>query len=188
MMNCKSGNWYELNPQRGRANNSVVLLRHRLKKKDFDNIFNRIELSRAGEPGFFLTNDKELGSNPCFTSDMKLKTKDGFKSFGELNGSNHILIGEDGKEYDGKVWSNGIKFVIQLKDSVGRIYKCTPNHIFKLIDGSECKAKNLRGKTLKNFNKNESISKIISIKDIGEEEVFDFNIQNEEHWGVVSTF
>ena len=28
MISCKSGNWWELNPQRGRSNNSAVLMRH----------------------------------------------------------------------------------------------------------------------------------------------------------------
>jgi len=35
MMSSKSGNWWEENPQRGRANNSVALLRHRVDKEKF---------------------------------------------------------------------------------------------------------------------------------------------------------
>ena len=30
MITCKSGNWWEQNPQRGRANNSAVLIRNRI--------------------------------------------------------------------------------------------------------------------------------------------------------------
>lgn len=65
MLSCKSGDWWELNPQRGRANNSVVLLRHAIVATQFQDLWNRIEQSKAGEPGIFWTNDLELGTNPC---------------------------------------------------------------------------------------------------------------------------
>lgn len=65
MLAAKAGAWWEKNPQRGRANNSVVLLRHRIDKEFFLNIWKRTEASRAGEPGVFFTNDKDWGTNPC---------------------------------------------------------------------------------------------------------------------------
>ena len=65
MLAAKSGNWWEKSPQRGRANNSVVLLRHRIEKETFMSLWERIRASGAGEPGFSFTNDKERGFNPC---------------------------------------------------------------------------------------------------------------------------
>ncbi len=65
MLAAKSGNWWELNPQRGRANNSVVLLRHRVTKEFFMDIWERVRASGAGEPGFYFSNDKDWGTNPC---------------------------------------------------------------------------------------------------------------------------
>ena len=65
MLNAKAGNWWENNPQRGRSNNSVVLLRHKIDKKTFDKVWERIEASGSGEPGIYLTNDKDWGTNPC---------------------------------------------------------------------------------------------------------------------------
>jgi len=65
MISCKSGNWWELNPQRGRSNNSAVLLRHKITKEFFLDLWKRIELSGAGEPGVYFTNDKDWGTNPC---------------------------------------------------------------------------------------------------------------------------
>ena len=65
MISCKSGNWWELNPQRGRSNNSAVLMRHKITKEFFLDIWKRIELSGAGEPGIYLSNDKDWGTNPC---------------------------------------------------------------------------------------------------------------------------
>jgi ribonucleoside-triphosphate reductase len=65
MIGCKSGNWWELNPQRGRANNSACLMRHKITKDFFMDIWKRVELSGAGEPGIYLNNDKDWGTNPC---------------------------------------------------------------------------------------------------------------------------
>ena len=65
MLAAKSGHWWEKNPQRGRANNSAVLMRHRITKKFFMDVWKRVELSGAGEPGIYLSNDKDWGTNPC---------------------------------------------------------------------------------------------------------------------------
>jgi ribonucleoside-diphosphate reductase alpha chain len=72
MLTCKYNHWYELNPQRARANNSVVLLRHRMKEKEFKALWKKIQISNTGEPGIFWTNDKDLGINPC--SEISLKS------------------------------------------------------------------------------------------------------------------
>jgi ribonucleoside-diphosphate reductase alpha chain len=65
MISCKSGAWWETNPQRGRANNSAVLMRHKIDKDYFMDLWKRIEASGAGEPGIYLSNDKDWGTNPC---------------------------------------------------------------------------------------------------------------------------
>jgi ribonucleoside-diphosphate reductase alpha chain len=65
MISCKSGAWWEKNPQRGRANNSAVLMRHKITKEYFLDLWKRIEASGAGEPGIYLSNDKDWGTNPC---------------------------------------------------------------------------------------------------------------------------
>jgi len=65
MRSCKVGNWYELNPQRGRANNSAVMLRHKIKKEEFMELWEKIEASGSGEPGIYFSNDKDWGTNPC---------------------------------------------------------------------------------------------------------------------------
>ena len=65
MIACKSGSWWELNPQRGRANNSAVLMRHKITKSFFMDLWKRVEASGAGEPGVYFNNDKDWGTNPC---------------------------------------------------------------------------------------------------------------------------
>lgn len=65
MLTCKFGAWYETNPQRGRANNSAVIVRHKIEKEVFLELWKKIEMSGSGEPGFFFTNDANWGLNPC---------------------------------------------------------------------------------------------------------------------------
>jgi ribonucleoside-diphosphate reductase alpha chain len=74
MLNCKNGTYWETNAQRGRANNSVVLLRHKLTKQDFDAIWDRIKSNKTGEPGIFLTNDKNMLGNPCLEASLHENT------------------------------------------------------------------------------------------------------------------
>lgn len=65
MLTCKFGKWFEAEPQRARANNTAVILRHKVKKQDFFGLWEKIEKSRSGEPGFFMSNDQNWGLNPC---------------------------------------------------------------------------------------------------------------------------
>ena len=65
MLSAKVGHWWEKNPQRGRANNSAVLLRHRIDNNFFWDLWKRIRASGSGEPGIYFSNDKDWGTNPC---------------------------------------------------------------------------------------------------------------------------
>jgi len=65
MITCKYGNWWETNEQRGRANNSAVLLRGSVGEEEFKALWKRIEASGSGEPGIYWTNDLDWGTNPC---------------------------------------------------------------------------------------------------------------------------
>jgi len=65
MITCKYGTWYELNEQRGRANNSAVLERGVVGEEEFFSLWKRIEASGSGEPGIYWTNNKDWGTNPC---------------------------------------------------------------------------------------------------------------------------
>ena len=65
MIAAKAGSWWETEPQRGRANNSIVLMRHIVTKEFFMDLWARVKASGAGEPGFYFTFDKDWGTNPC---------------------------------------------------------------------------------------------------------------------------
>lgn len=85
MLSCKSGNWWELNPQRGRANNSWVGLRTELKYEQFRENWLYTKNSNAGEPGCYLTNNIDLGTNPC--AEIALNSNQ-FCNLTEINVSN----------------------------------------------------------------------------------------------------
>lgn len=65
MLTCKFGNWWELNPQRARANNSATLKRDSVSKEEFLGLWKKIELSNSGEPGFYFSDNENMGTNPC---------------------------------------------------------------------------------------------------------------------------
>ena len=66
MLTAKAGGWWVDNPQRGRANNSAVIHRDdpfvQVKIRD---VMEQMVASKAGEPGYLLTNDYDWGTNPC---------------------------------------------------------------------------------------------------------------------------
>lgn len=130
--------------------------------------------------------DAEL-LNPCFTGDMKLLTKDGYKAFKELSGNEVDVVSYDGSISVGKVWETGIKEIVQLTFSDGTIIKCTPNHVFMHIDGSEIEAKDSLGKRIKSFSKESDGCVVVDIIGAGKEMVYDFSEPN-NHWGVVNGF
>jgi ribonucleoside-diphosphate reductase alpha chain len=65
MITCKYGNWWETNEQRGRSNNSAVLMRGETMATEFFDLWKRIEASGSGEPGIYWTNNLDWGTNPC---------------------------------------------------------------------------------------------------------------------------
>jgi ribonucleoside-triphosphate reductase len=65
MLTCKFGNWWEENPQRARANNSAMVIRHKISEEVFQKLWEKIKASGSGEPGFYFSNNTEWGSNPC---------------------------------------------------------------------------------------------------------------------------
>jgi len=64
MIHAKTGNWRQENPQRGRSNNSVLLLRSDVKKEQFNYL---VQLNDgANDIGFVFANSWFDMFNPCF--------------------------------------------------------------------------------------------------------------------------
>lgn len=85
MLTCKFGNWWELNPQRGRANNSAVVIRHKVNESTFKGLWEKIKASGSGEPGLYFSNNADWGTNPC--CEIALRPFQ-FCNLTEINGSN----------------------------------------------------------------------------------------------------
>ncbi len=197
MISCKSGTWWEINPQRGRANNSAVLVRHRITKKFLMGLWDRIEKSGAGEPGIYLTNDKNILSNPCcIAGDCRILTSDGYKEIKTLDGvSNLKLVNRWGEIVDGEVWKTGTKQVKIIKfGNVDNpeVIKLTPDHIVIRNNSEECRVDQLNtndrihgyranGEREIIFNDHT----ILSIEDGDAVDVYDFSLHDTTHWGVV---
>lgn len=87
MLTCKFGEWWVSNPQRGRSNNSAVIVRHKINKNDFIDLWEKIEASGSGEPGLYFTNNPRWGTNPCV--EIALRPNQ-FCNLTEMNVSNVV--------------------------------------------------------------------------------------------------
>ena len=88
MMTAKTGNWFMDNPQRGRSNNSAVIVRDEATPEMFKSIMESVK--SFGEPGFYFTTSKEHTTNPCVEIGMfpQFKGKSGWQgcNLTEING------------------------------------------------------------------------------------------------------
>jgi ribonucleoside-diphosphate reductase alpha chain len=80
MLTAKTGNWFVDNPQRGRSNNSAILVRGELSRDEWSMIMKNVK--QFGEPGFIFTESKEFTTNPCVTGDTLVTVKDHGVSLG----------------------------------------------------------------------------------------------------------
>lgn len=132
MLTCKFNHWWELKPHLARANNSAVILRHRIKKKDFFDLWNKVKNAGSGEPGLYFSNDAEMGSNPCQPTWAPLLTPTGIKKLSDVN------VGDKIWSIDGWVnivnkWQTGKKAVYKYRTTRSVFYG-TENH-FVMCNG-----------------------------------------------------
>lgn len=84
MSNCKAGEWWVKNPQRGKANNSMVFLRNSLTRERFDAYWSVVKRTKSGEPGLIVTNSLESLYNPCVEASLEANQ---FCNLCEINGA-----------------------------------------------------------------------------------------------------
>ena len=88
MMNAKTGNWFVDNPQRGRSNNSAVIVRDKTSAEQFGTIMKSVK--QFGEPGFVFVESTEHTTNPCVEIGMfpQMDGKSGWQgcNLTEING------------------------------------------------------------------------------------------------------
>lgn len=149
MLESKYGTWWESNPQRGRSNNSALVLRSQITREVFDSLWKKIEASGAGEPGIVFSDSADYGVNPCFTGDTQLLTTEGYQTFDSLSGSEVEIIDEYGSAVLGKVWCSGNKATVKLNLSDNSFITCTPDHKFYIpMESAWVEAKDTVGKRL----------------------------------------
>jgi hypothetical protein len=133
MLVSKYNGQLELNPHRHRANNSALLLRHRIKKEEFYSYFDKMVASGTGEPAFYWSNDKDILSNPCQPSWAKVITPEGIREFKDISVGSKIWS-KEGWTTVLKKWSTGIKPVFEYRTS-SNIFYGTEKH--KVISQGE---------------------------------------------------
>jgi ribonucleotide reductase class II len=136
MLSCKTGAWWEENPQRGRANNSAVVMRHKISEDEFFELWKKIELSGSGEPGVYFSNDKDWGTNPSLRAGTKVFTTEGIFNIEELQDKEFYVKNLNGKVSKAKCWLSGKEkqlYEITLKG--GHKYWSTPEHEWPIWDG-----------------------------------------------------
>ena len=204
MAHCKDGLFWEQNPQRSLANNSVAYTEKPDPERFLEEWLGLIR-SKSGERGIFNREsakfiaslngrrdvDKEFGCNPCcFAGDMHLLTSDGYRKFSELNGKTCDIVNSNGDLTLGSVWEVGKKDVVEIVFE-SKIWKrrsivCTDDHVFMLNNGTECMAKDLEGKRLMPYKRDKDKDDFVvkAVKNCGLETVYDFN-EPVTSWGVV---
>ena len=152
---AKSGQWWEQNPQRALANNSVAYT----EKPDMELFLKEwlalIE-SKSGERGLFnraavkkkaaeygrRDSSHDFLTNPCLTARMRILTDHGNEAIG-------TLVGKSTKVWNGFTYSDVVPFstgvnpIFSVRLSNGVSMEVTPYHKFILADGSRVEARNL---------------------------------------------
>lgn len=127
MLHSKTGSWFIENPQRGRSNNSVVLLRETTTAEQFSNIMESVK--EFGEPGFIWTDDLETLFNPCVPDDTWIMTSEGSVQVKDLLEKPFTAI-VDGKPYESKTGfiKTGHKQLFKIVTEEGMEVRATANH------------------------------------------------------------
>lgn len=135
MMKAKTGAWRRENPQRGRSNNSVILLRDETTKKEFMEIVEYVK--EYGEPGFVWADDLEIMFNPCVTGDTWVMTDKGPRQAGELQ-EQFFYAYVNGKTYPSEsngFFATGHQPVFSIETIEGFCVEATDKHKFLTEDG-----------------------------------------------------
>lgn len=95
MLTAKTGDWFTTNPQRGRSNNSALIIRDELTREEWAEIMKSVK--DFGEPGFIFADSDEFMYNPCVEIGMRPITVDGISGFQfcnltEINGGKCVDV------------------------------------------------------------------------------------------------
>ena len=186
MLTCKSGQWWEENPQRARANNSAVLPHGQVHYDEFSDILDRTYNSFSGEPGIFWTSDPEnnMGTNPCCLSlDSNLLTPQGIKPLREVNEGDLIWSGETWTPVL-KKWKTGTKMVYRYETNAGFFLGTADHNVYQNdVKVPVGEAESIDRCPLPTDPKGvgQVASKIERVTEVGMEEVYDIMVEDSKH-------
>ncbi|MCK9369411.1 hypothetical protein M0R04_05695 [Candidatus Dojkabacteria bacterium] len=141
MLECKFEKWFEENPQRARANNSAVILRHKIKEEEFLNFFEKVRLSNSGEPGWIFSNDSEQLCNPCQPEWATVIGIDGITTIGDIKVGD-LIYTEEGYRTVICKGCTGVKDVYEYKTSSGTFVGTDTHNL--ISNGKKVEAKNCK--------------------------------------------
>jgi ribonucleoside-triphosphate reductase len=95
MLSAKTGDWFVNNPQRGRSNNSALIVRDQITREEWADIMKSVH--DFGEPGFIFSDSDDFMFNPCVEIGMLPRTQSGVSGFQfcnltEINGGKCVDI------------------------------------------------------------------------------------------------
>lgn len=193
MISCKAGNWWELNPQRGRANNSAVILRSRISEEQFKIFFQKMKASGCGEPAIFFSNSRELLTNPCLSGDTLIAVADErkFVAIKELVGTDYLVLSLD--ENNNFCYKKALRTwktrenseILEIFFNNRASIKCTSDHKIRLLSGEYKEARELQefdeivsATEGQNGEATIKITKITAIHSIKNEDVYDIEVED----------
>jgi intein/homing endonuclease len=152
MIKAKTGDWYYTNPQRGRSNNSVMMLRDETDELTFHQLMESVR--QFGEPGFIWSDSTEMMVNPCFHPDERISTDKGQRKlidlFNEAQPNNVAYDTRPGKDDELDRKRVGIKTTlsspVRLTQKQADIFKIVTEHGHQLRVTANHKFPTVRGR------------------------------------------
>lgn len=210
MLKAKTGNWWNKNPQRAMANNSILTSRE--DRITYNEMKEKLQVIRQfGEPGVVNVENYDYTVNPCFTGDtlifladrkdpVKIKElADNKEPFAVLyRKGNTVAITQ------GIAFCTGTRQTVKVILSDGTSFRCTPEHKLMLRGGGEyVEAKDSLGCELEKFycfqqpsgeeigeQTEEDWKQEVTVMDVQEdifEDVYDITVSAEEHNFAITT-
>lgn len=136
MAKAKTGSWFIDNPQRGRSNNSALLVRDKTSKEDFSSLIKMVK--EFGEPGFIWSDHEDTLYNPCVTADGWIQTDRGPRRVSDLINKPFKAV-VNGKTHDssekGFFQTGKGREIYKIETNEGFWVRATDNHRFLVKDG-----------------------------------------------------
>ena len=135
MAKAKTGDWFIKNPQRGRSNNSALLIRDETSKEQFSKLMKSVK--EFGEPGFVWSDSKEALYNPCLDGETMVTTDKGEVKLKTIvdnpNDYKVLSYNEEIKSLEFQTLKGGIKTkentnMIKVEFDDGTFINLTPDH------------------------------------------------------------